>query len=263
MGVFYETLPPSLKPWILAQKMLWVGSAPLASDGHINISPKGGQHFGIVDERTFWFMDLTGSGIETTSHMHEPGNGRICVMFMAFEGPPRIVRIWGTGRVLENGTGEFEGWVGREKVKTIPGTRSIIIVDIHQVATSCGFSVPFYEFKGWRNTLNEFFEKKDKAYKNGKEEESMDRYWAYKSQLSIDGLPAMKRGFAYAQKHGVAPLKKMIGPYAPKAPRTLNTVSVMQLVMVGVLSFVIGVLMAVSLVQPEVIRRIQAKEGLL
>jgi hypothetical protein len=80
MGVFYETIPDSLRPWILDQKMLWVGSAPLSGDGHINISPKGGQYFGIVDQRTFWFMDLTGSGIETTSHLHEPGNGRICVM---------------------------------------------------------------------------------------------------------------------------------------------------------------------------------------
>lgn len=175
MGVFYETIPSSLRPWILEQKMLWVGSAPLSADGHINISPKGGQYFGIVDERTFWYMDLTGSGVETHAHLHEPGNGRICVMFMAFEGPPRIIRIWGKGRAIENGSKEFEAFVQNHKVKAIPGSRSIIVVDVHQVATSCGFSVPFYEWKGWRTTLNDFFEKKDRAYKAGKEDESMDK----------------------------------------------------------------------------------------
>lgn len=176
MGVYYETIPDSLRPWILEQKMLWVGTAPLSSSGHINISPKGGQYFGIVNSTTFWFLDLTGSGVETHAHLHEPGNGRICVMFMAFEGPPRIIRIWGHGRAIENGTAEYEAFVETNKVKTIPGSRSIITVDVHQVATSCGFSVPYYDFKGWRTTLNDFFEGKEKKYKGGKEEESMDRY---------------------------------------------------------------------------------------
>ncbi|KAF2472526.1 uncharacterized protein BDR25DRAFT_283998 [Lindgomyces ingoldianus] len=261
MGVFYETIPSSLKPWILDQKLFWVGSAPLSGDGHINISPKGGQYFSIIDERTFWFMDLTGSGVETTSHLHEPGNGRICVMFMAFDGPPRIVRIWGRGIVLENGSREFDEFVKLNSVKTIPGSRSIIIVDIHQVATSCGFSVPYYDFRGWRNTLNDFFEKKEKAYLNGKVEESIDKYWAYKSQLSIDGLPGMKRGYEYAHKHKVAPLKKMVGPYAPKAPRTMNTISAAHLVLVALLSFVIGVSMTITLASPEAVRRMQQKEG--
>lgn len=165
MGVYYEEIPASLKPWILAQKMLWVGSAPLSGDGHINISPKGGpDFFGIVSPSQFWFMDLTGSGVETTSHLHESGNARICVMFIAFEGAPKIIRIWGKGRVIENDGatgGEFAAFVEREKVKTIPGARSIILVDVEQCGSSCGFSVPFYEFKGYRNTLNDFFKKKE------------------------------------------------------------------------------------------------------
>lgn len=184
MGVYYETIPNSLRGWILAQKMLWVGSAPLSPDGHINISPKGGEYFGIVDERTFWFMDLTGSGVETMSHLHEPGNGRIVVMFMAFEGPPRIIRIWGKGVAIENGTEEFDQFVRTNAVKTIPGTRSIIAVNIDQVATSCGFSVPFYDFKGFRSTLNDFFEKKERAYLSGKEDESMDKYAVFLFPLS-------------------------------------------------------------------------------
>jgi hypothetical protein len=176
MGVYYETIPDSLRPWILEQKMLWVGTAPLSPNGHINISPKGGQYFGILNPRTFWFMDLTGSGVETTAHLHEPGNGRICVMFMAFEGPPRIIRLWGKGRAIEFGTAEFEMFVKKEGVRLIPGSRSVIVLDVEQVAGSCGFSVPLYEWKGYRDTLNEFFRKKVDGKEGEEAVEEMDKY---------------------------------------------------------------------------------------
>ncbi len=107
-------------------------------------------------------MDLTGSGNETISHLYEPGNGRITVMFHAFEGPPRIARLFGKGRVLENGTGAFEEFVKKNDVKTIPGSRAIIIVDVHQAGTSCGYSVPYYDFKEFRGALNEVFAKREK-----------------------------------------------------------------------------------------------------
>lgn len=126
MGQFFETFPPSLVQWLVEQKVFYIASAPLSGDGHVNVSPKGvsdkgGPFFGVIKEpkpgslsvpddggdsekadknvviRKFWYMDLTGSGIETTSHLHEPGNGRITVMFNAFSGPPRILRIWGKG----------------------------------------------------------------------------------------------------------------------------------------------------------------------
>lgn len=158
-------------------------------------------------------------------------------MFCAYEGPPKIVRLWGKGRVLENGSQEFADFVqarekeakeGAEKpFEKKPGMRSVIVVDVDQVGTSCGWSVPFYDFKGFRSTLTDFFEKKEKAYEGGKAEESMDRYvnlhsrrfavaclsiwsryWAWKSAQSVDGLPGMKKGVEYAQKHGVKPLKK-------------------------------------------------------
>jgi hypothetical protein len=176
MGQFFETIPPSLVTWILNQKILWVATAPLSPSGHVNISPKGGDCFGVIDEKTFWYMDLTGSGIETISHLREPGNGRVTVMFNAFEGPPRILRLWGHGRVLENGSPDFEAFVAGHDVKIIPGTRSIVLVDIHQVGTSCGFAVPFFDFKEFRPTLNDFMRKKAEKYAAGNEEESMDRY---------------------------------------------------------------------------------------
>ena len=182
MGVFYETIPESLHPWILAQKMLWVGTAPLAGDGHINISPKGDQRFGILSPTAFWYLDKTGSGVETHAHLREPGNARICVMFMAFEGAPRILRIWGKGRAIEFGTPEFEAFVADRKVGLLPGARSIILVDVHQCGTSCGYSVPYYEWKGWRTTLDDYFEKKEKKFKEGNEDENMDR-WVFSEQL--------------------------------------------------------------------------------
>ncbi len=128
MGQFFETFPPSLVQWLLDQKIFYIASAPLSGAGHVNVSPKGvsdkgGPFFGIIKEqkpgssppnnasegdggekadknvviRQFWYMDLTGSGIETTSHLHEVGNGRITVMFNALSGPARILRIFGKG----------------------------------------------------------------------------------------------------------------------------------------------------------------------
>lgn len=97
MGAFFEEIPASLITWILEQKMFWVATAPLSGAGHVNLSPKGGEYFGVVDSKTFWYMELTGSGAETLAHLYEAGNGRITVMFNAFEGPPKIARLFGHG----------------------------------------------------------------------------------------------------------------------------------------------------------------------
>lgn len=176
MGKFYETIPQTLYTWILTQKIFWVATAPLSGTGHVNVSPKGGPYFGLLDNKTFWYLDMTGSGSETISHIYEPGNGRVTIMFNAFEGPPRIVRLWGKGRVLENGGKEFADFVERNHVQLVPGTRSIIVVDVHQVGSSCGFSVPFYEFKEFRETLLDHNAKKEKKYKEGNEKESFPRF---------------------------------------------------------------------------------------
>jgi len=244
MGQFFETIPPSLIKWILDQKVFWVATAPLSSSGHVNVSPKGGQYFGVPDIKTFWYMDLTGSGNETISHLLEPGNGRVTIMFNAFEGPPRIMRLWGKGSVLENGTPEFQSWTAEHSIETIPGTRSIVLVDIHQVGTSCGFSVPFYDFKEFRPTLNDFFRKKAEKYAAGKEEESMDRYWAYKNAWSMDGLPGMQRGQVIAKEKKVAPIKKMVGPLAPKKYINPYGVQLEVVVIVAIICFLLGALLS-------------------
>lgn len=270
MGVYYETIPNSLIPWIQKQHMLLVGTAPLAGDGHINISPKGGaDFFGVLSPTQFWYMDLTGSGVETHAHLHEPGNARIVIMFLAFTGPPRIVRLWGKGRAIENGTSEYASFIESNKIATKPGCRSIIMVDIDQVATSCGFSVPYYDFVAHRPILDEHFAKKDAKFQAGDEKESMDRYWSWKSQLSIDGLPGMKRGYEFARRNGVKPLKKMVGRAGEVAERNAGMysarerVGVVHLLMVLVLGMVIGVAAVCSFLSPEGLKLLQAKGKLV
>lgn len=97
MGVYYESIPSSLIDWILEQHVFWVATAPLSSEGHVNVSPKGGKCFGVPDSKSFWYMDMSGSGNETIAHLHEPRNGRMTICFCAFVGAPKIVRLWGHG----------------------------------------------------------------------------------------------------------------------------------------------------------------------
>jgi hypothetical protein len=122
---------------------------------------------------------------------------------------------------------------------------------IDQVSTSCGFSVPYFEFKGHRPILNEHFATKARKFEEGNEKESMDHYWAFKSQRSIDGLPGMKRGVDFAKKEGVAPLRKMVGRAGMRVSERYRGrgegVNKMVMLMIGLLVGVMGV---------EVLRRL-------
>ncbi|KAI1641527.1 hypothetical protein F4809DRAFT_587106 [Biscogniauxia mediterranea] len=244
MGVYYETIPESMIKWAIAQKIFWVSTAPLSGNGHVNVSPKGGPYFGIPDNKTFWYIDLTGSGNETISHLLEPGNGRITVMFSAFDGPPRILRFWGKGRVLESGTPAFDAMVAREKIRRAFGMRSVIVVDVHQVGSSCGFSVPLYDFREFRTTLNDHFARKEERFLRGDEKESMDRYWAHKNAWSMDGLPGMPRGLVAAKKHSVAPIKKMVGPLAPRNGTAARTELHISYIVIAFLTLLVALLAA-------------------
>ncbi|KAK3721972.1 hypothetical protein LTR37_002788 [Vermiconidia calcicola] len=244
MAIFYETIPSSLMEWIRQQKLFYVATSPLSGQGHVNLSPKGGEYFGLTDEKTFYYQDFSGSGIETISHLLEPGNGRITIMFNAFDGPPKIIRLWGCGRVLENGTTAFSDFMSEHSITTSFHTRSIIVVDIHQVGGSCGFSVPYYDFKGFRPILNDFFSKKERRYQDGKEDESMDHYWAYKNAWSMDGLPALQRGAVAAKKYSIAPIKKMIGPVAPTRYKHGFGFTAQQVLLIALLNFFIGLAVA-------------------
>ena len=150
------------------------------------------------------------------------------------------------GRVLENPTPEFSSFIDKHSITTIPGTRSIILLDVHQVGTSCGFSVPFYNFVGFRDTLNEFFRKKKERFEAGKTEDGMERYWAYKNAWSIDGMPGMKTGVAFGSKEKVTPMPKMVGAVAERVKRgyrNSNGVGLEWVLLLMVSSFVLGAAM--------------------
>lgn len=188
MGKFHTTLPPSLLPWILSQPVFFVSTAPLSPQGHVNVSPKGTfpniNSFGYIpaheSEPTkpaqFWYLDLSGSGSETIAHLYEPENGRITVMFCEFgKAAPRIVRLFGRGKVLEKGTKEFQEWTKKEGVEVVPGARSVVVVEVELVGDSCGFAVPVMEFRERREVLNDYWRKKVERFEKGLSKGSVER----------------------------------------------------------------------------------------
>ncbi|RWA08725.1 hypothetical protein EKO27_g6382 [Xylaria grammica] len=215
MGKFYEEIPENVMEWIVEQKVFWVSTAPLSKHGHVNVSPKkGGDCFGVPDTRTFWYMDMTGSGNETISHLLEPGNGRITILFNAFEGPPRILRLWGKGKVLEYGSPGYNKIVERENITTMPGTRSVIVVDIHQVGTSCGYQVPFFSFVDYRRVLEDHFKKK------------------------------VERGLKAGKEFSIEPIQKMVGKMAPKNGNLANGELHVAYVVIALLTAFVAILAA-------------------
>lgn len=170
-----------LRAFIEAQRMFFVATAPLAADGHVNVSPKGlDGTFLVVDEHTVAYLDLTGSGAETAAHLRE--NGRITLMFCAFEGPPNIVRLHGRGRHVRPGDEGFDAWAARFGVDP-PGVRGVVVVDVDRVSDSCGFAVPLYEFSEQRDLLTSW------AGRRGPD--GLATYRVEKNATSIDGLPAL------------------------------------------------------------------------
>ncbi|KAF9584931.1 hypothetical protein BGW38_004626 [Lunasporangiospora selenospora] len=198
MGNFYEEIKPEQKAWIEKQKMFVVASAPLTAKGNINASPKGRDSLRVLNSNKVCYLEMTGSGIETVSHIHE--NGRLTIMLMAFEGAPKIVRLFGRGHVLKAGTPEFkimfeEHYLGSDLEPIQQGARSIIVMDVHKVGVSCGFGVPLYEFSGQRNNMEKYWGNKSK--------EQVDEYVKLKNIRSIDGLPGYSSGPKSSFSHWV------------------------------------------------------------
>ena len=180
MSKLHSQIDGRLRQFIEAQHIFFVGTAPLADDGHINLSPKGHQDtFRVVDEHTVAYLDLTGSGSESIAHVRE--NGRIVVMFCAFDGPPNIVRLHGRARVVT--VDELGGpeWFGLFPDR--PGARAVVVVSVERVSDSCGFSIPEYEYRGARQLLDDWAGRKSDA--------ELDTYRAAKNAASIDGLPSI------------------------------------------------------------------------
>jgi hypothetical protein len=188
VGKIYDEVDEAMKDWLESQHVFFVGTAPLAPEGHVNVSPKGGLgSFRMLGPTRAGYLDIAGSGAETIAHLKE--NGRIVIMFAAFDGRPRIVRLHGTGTVHEKGTERFDELLPRfENAELHPGaTRSIIEVTITRVADSCGYSVPLMSFEGTRNHQDLWTEKRlDKHGPDG-----VNDYIVLKNRESIDGLPAV------------------------------------------------------------------------
>jgi Pyridoxamine 5'-phosphate oxidase len=179
MGRTYDALTDDLSGWLLDQRVFFVATAPLAADGHVNLSPKGHDCFRVLSPTCVAYLDLTGSGAETIAHLRE--NGRITLLFTAFDGPPRIVRLHGQGSVVTAGDNRWDALSSR--FPKMPGTRSVIVVDVTRIATSCGYSVPLLAYAGERPTLLEWAERKGP--------DGLDSYRSEKNATSIDGLPAL------------------------------------------------------------------------
>ncbi|MDX1522215.1 MAG: pyridoxamine 5'-phosphate oxidase family protein [Anaerolineae bacterium] len=180
MGKIYEAIDQSLADWVKQQHMFFVATAPLDGEGLINCSPKGLASFAILDPHTVAYLDLTGSGVETIAHLKE--NGRIVVMFCAFDGPAQIVRFHGTGEAIEPDHPEFEHL--RANFPDMPGVRSVIRIRVTRISDSCGYGVPRYRYEGERQSLTK--------YATNLGEDGVKAYQAEKNRLSLDGLPGVK-----------------------------------------------------------------------
>ena len=177
MADFYDAITERVQTFIENQHMFFVATAPLTGEGHVNVSPKGLDSFRILSPNKVAYLDMTGSGNETSAHILE--NGRITIMFCAYEGPPNIVRLYGTGYTVVPGAEEWDALSPRFTHFT--GTRQIIVADVHKVQTSCGYAVPLYDYQGERDQLI--------RYAEAKGEDEMEAYRLEKNVSSLDGLP--------------------------------------------------------------------------
>lgn len=177
MAKVIDCITPELRGFIQEQPLFFVATAPLDGGGHVNLSPKGLDCLRVLGPHEVAYLDLTGSGNETSAHVTE--NGRITLMFCAFAGPPRILRLYGRGRVVLPDTEEWEGM--RALFPEYPGVRQVVAARITRVQTSCGFAVPRMELVEQRDTLLRWAEAKAGA---------LPAYRAEKNARSIDGLPA-------------------------------------------------------------------------
>jgi len=181
MGKTFDAIDEGVANFLRQQRVFFVATAPLDAGGHLNCSPKGLDTFAVIDTHTVAYLDLTGSGVETVAHLRE--NGRIVLMFSAFEGPPKIIRLHGRGAVVEPGDECFAALRARFPAHHA-GVRSVIRVDVERISDSCGYGVPRYDFAGERPQMAAWIEKKGPS--------GLVEYRAATNRVSIDGLPGVR-----------------------------------------------------------------------
>jgi hypothetical protein len=179
LGKVHTEIDAKLAKMILEQHVFFVATAPLAGEGNLNLSPKGLDSFRILGPTKVAYLDMIGSGVETIAHLKE--NGRIVLMFCAFDGQPNIVRLHGHGRVVEPPSEEFAGLAAH--FPQYESTRSIIVVEVTRISDSCGWGVPLMKYQGERDQMFSWAEKKGP--------EGLKAYKQEKNRRSIDGLPGL------------------------------------------------------------------------
>src|SRR3954466_4246558 len=188
MGKVFDGIDEHQRGWIGRQALFFVGTAPLAGDGHVNVSPKGpiGSRR-VLDEHTVAYLDIVGSGAETIAHLRE--NGRIVVMLCAFAGPPRILRLHGRGEVVTPDRPEFDALLahGFHEPQAPEARRALILVHVTRIADSCGYGVPLLAYEGERPHGDLSTAKRLRV----KGPNAMRDYEAKHNRVSIDGLPAL------------------------------------------------------------------------
>jgi hypothetical protein len=178
----YDGIDSKLATWLTSQPVFFVGTAPVSEGGHVNVSPKGmAGTFVVFDPYRVGYLDYYGSGSETIAHLRE--NGRITLMFAAFDGRPNIVRLYGQGRIVLTQDEEFESLRAAFPKQRTVAQRAIVMVDLDRVSDSCGYAVPFMDFVADRTVLDLHQEKRGP--------EPYREYPETKNAESIDGLPAL------------------------------------------------------------------------
>jgi hypothetical protein len=188
MGSVLPEIDDRLREWLLRQPMYFVSTAPSGDGGHVNLSPKGGRGtFTVLGPRELAYVDLFGSGIETVSHLKQ--NGRVVIMFCAFDGPPMIIRVHGRGEPVEMTDPRFDDLLARFDLadEARPTVRSIIRVEATRISDSCGFAVPLMAYQEDRRQLYRTAE----TWLDQRGPDAIRDYCDVNNGHSIDGLPGL------------------------------------------------------------------------
>ncbi len=178
MAKQFSSIQESHRDFILKQHIFFNASA--AAEGRVNVSPRDVASLRVLDEQTVIYLDLTGSGNETAAHLRL--NGRLTLMFCAFEGAPLVLRLYGTGCIIPRGTAEYRHLLASEFANTEPpGARQMVMLKVDLVQTSCGYGVPLFDYAGERDTLRRWAENKSRS--------GLEEYRCAKNTHSIDGFP--------------------------------------------------------------------------
>lgn len=177
MGKQFPEIDDTHRQFIDKQKVFFVATA--ASQGRINVSPKGLESLRVLGPKTVAYLDSTGSGSETAAHLRSSDPPRMTIMFCAFEGAPMILRLYGEARAHLRGSSEYRALIDR--FVEMPGARQIVHLDVGLVQTSCGMGVPLFDYKEQRPSLDRYWAAQGPA--------NLQKYWGLKNMRSIDGLP--------------------------------------------------------------------------